>query len=145
MYVKLSWRPEVDEKSHNCCTAGNVDLPDYGFLLLTWTTAPMEWSTGNSYQAEALINVFRYHACRSSHPEGRKLPITELKWEARTLTDIPGNTAHWFFAFFWVTEGSRNKNENWAIMVVQRQFWPTRPWLITSDLLNRSYGMIYGE
>jgi hypothetical protein len=29
MYVKLSWRPEVDEKSHNGCTAGNVDLPDY--------------------------------------------------------------------------------------------------------------------
>jgi hypothetical protein len=29
MYVKLSWRPQVDEKSHNCCTASNVDLPDY--------------------------------------------------------------------------------------------------------------------
>jgi hypothetical protein len=47
---------------------------------------------------------------RSSHPEDRKLPITELKWDARTLTDITGNTAHWFFAFFWLTEGSRNKN-----------------------------------
>jgi hypothetical protein len=31
----------------------------------------------------------------------RKLPITELKWDARTLTDIPGNTAYWFFVFFW--------------------------------------------
>jgi hypothetical protein len=38
------------------------------------------------------------------------LPITELKWDARTVTDIPGNTVHWFFAFFWLTEGSRNKN-----------------------------------
>jgi hypothetical protein len=36
----------------------------------------------------------------------------ELKWDARTVTDIPGNTAHWFFAFFWLTEGSRNKKIN---------------------------------
>jgi hypothetical protein len=28
--------------SHNGCTAGNFDLPDYGFLLLTWFTGPME-------------------------------------------------------------------------------------------------------
>jgi hypothetical protein len=38
----------------------------------------------------------------------RKLPITELKWDARTVTDIPGNTAYWFFVFLWHTEGSRN-------------------------------------
>ena len=37
------------------------------------------------------------------------MPITELKWDARTLTDISGSTAYWFFAFFWLTEGSRNK------------------------------------
>ena len=43
MYVKLSWRPEVDKKlSHNGCTAGNFDLPDHGFLLLTCSTGPME-------------------------------------------------------------------------------------------------------
>ena len=65
---------------------------------------------GNSYQAQALTNVLRYHTCRSSHPEDRKLPITELKCDARTVTDIPGNNAYWFFAFFWLTEGSRNKN-----------------------------------
>jgi hypothetical protein len=47
-------------------------------------------------QAEALTNVLRYHTCRSSHPEDRKLPITELKWDARTVTNIPGNTAHCF-------------------------------------------------
>jgi hypothetical protein len=47
-------------------------------------TGPMEWFTGNSYQTEALTNVFRFHTCRSSHPEDRKLPITELKWDART-------------------------------------------------------------
>ena len=64
---------------------------------------------GNSYQAQALTNVLRYHTCRSSHPEDRKLPITELKCDARTVTDIPGNNAYWFFAFFWLTEGSRNK------------------------------------
>ena len=54
MYVKISWRPEVDvcqailetgsgrKLSHNGCTAGNFDLPDHGFLLLTWFTGPME-------------------------------------------------------------------------------------------------------
>ena len=51
------------------CTAGNFDLPDHGFLLLTWSTGPMDGSTGNSYQAEALTNVLRYHTCRSSLPE----------------------------------------------------------------------------
>ena len=96
--------------SHNGCTAGNFNLPDHGFLHLTWSTCPMEWSTENSYQAEALTNVLRYHTCRSSLPEYRQLPITELKWDARTVTDIPGNNAYWFFAFFWLTKGSRNKN-----------------------------------
>jgi hypothetical protein len=153
MYVKLSWRPEVDNNwaimvaqprvllyifiklrhvqifwgiirvcqailktgsgrklSHNGCTACNFDLPDHGFLLLTWSTGPMEWSTGNSYQAEALTNVLRYDTCRSSLPEDRKLPITVLKCDARTVTVIPGNNAYWFFAFFWLTKGSRNKN-----------------------------------
>jgi hypothetical protein len=52
-----------------------------------------------SYQAEALPNVLRYQTCKSSHPEDRKLPITELKWDARTVTDIPGNTAYWFSHF----------------------------------------------
>ena len=28
--------------SHNGCTAGNFDLPDHGFLLLTCSTGPME-------------------------------------------------------------------------------------------------------
>jgi hypothetical protein len=28
--------------SHNGCTASNFDLPDYGFLLLTCSTGPME-------------------------------------------------------------------------------------------------------
>ena len=41
---------------------------------------------GNSYQAEALTNVLRYQTCRSSLPEDRKVPITELKWDARTVT-----------------------------------------------------------
>jgi hypothetical protein len=40
----------------------------------------------------------------------RKLPITELKWDARTLTDIPGNNEYWFFVFYWHMEGSRNNN-----------------------------------
>jgi hypothetical protein len=79
----------------------------------------LEWSTVNSYQAEALTNVLKYHTCRSSHPEDRKLPITELKWDARTVTNIPGNIAHCFFEFFWLTEGSRNKNS------VSRIAWHT--------------------
>ena len=60
MYVKLSWRPESGRKlSHNGCTAGNFDLPDHGFLLLTLLHRSL-WNDlrGNSYQAEALTNVF---------------------------------------------------------------------------------------
>ena len=70
----------------------------------------MIYMYGNSYQAEALTNVLRYHTCRSSLREDRKLSITELKWDARTVTNIPGNNAYWFFAFFGLTKGSRNKN-----------------------------------
>ena len=39
------------------------------------------------------------------------MSITELKWDARTVTDILGNKAYWFFAFFGLTKGFRNKNE----------------------------------
>jgi hypothetical protein len=35
-----------------------------------------------------LTNVLKYHTCRSTHPEDRNLPITELKWDARTVTNI---------------------------------------------------------
>ena len=85
--------------SHNGCTFGNFDLPDHGFLLLTWSTCPMELSTGYSYQAKTLRSVLRYYTCRSSLLEDRKLPITKLKWDARTVTDIPGNPAYWFSHF----------------------------------------------
>ena len=40
------------------------------------------------------------------------LPITELKWDARTVTDIPGNTAYWFFPLFWQTECSKIKTRH---------------------------------
>ena len=96
--------------SHTSCRASNFYLPDHGFLLLTWPTGPVEWSTGNSYQTEALTNVLRYHTCRSNLPGDRKLPITKVKWDDRIVTDIPSNNAYWFFAFFWLTKGSRNKN-----------------------------------
>ena len=70
---------------------------------------------GNRYQAEALTNVLRYDTCRSSLREDRKLSITELKWDARTVTDIPGNNAYWFFAFVGLTKGSRNKNKTYIL------------------------------
>jgi len=85
---------------------GNFDLPDHGFLLLAWSTGRMEYSTWYSYKAEACTNILRYHTCRSSQPEDRRLPITELKCDARTQTDIPGNTAHCFFGFFLLTGGA---------------------------------------
>jgi hypothetical protein len=88
-----------------------------------------------SYQAEALPNVLRYHACKSSHPEDRKLPITELKWDARTVTDIPGNTAYWFFPFFWQTECSRNKKLD--IYIKQR---PMRIYLLRYLIIHASMG-----
>jgi hypothetical protein len=33
---------QLRKLSHNGCTAGNFDLPDHGFLLLTCSTGPME-------------------------------------------------------------------------------------------------------
>ena len=121
--------------SHNGCTSDNFDLLDHVFLLLTWSTGPMEWSTGNSYQAKALANVLRYHTCRSSLYEDRKLPITELKWDARTVKDIPGNTAYWFFPFFWQTECSRNKKLD--IYIKQR---PLRTYLLRYLVIHASMG-----
>ena len=64
---------------------------------------------------QALTNVLKYHTCRSSLRENRKMPITELKWDARTVMDIPGNNAYWFFEFFWLTKGSRNKNSTYIL------------------------------
>jgi hypothetical protein len=61
--------------SHNGCTSGNFDLPDHGFLLLIRSTDPIEWSTGNSYQAEPFRKMrktnMRYYPeypSRSWHP-----------------------------------------------------------------------------
>jgi hypothetical protein len=34
------------------------------------------------------------------------------KMECQDRDEYSGNTAHWFFAFFWLTEGSRNKKIN---------------------------------
>jgi hypothetical protein len=36
---------------------GGSNNPDYGFLLLTWSTGPMEWSTGNSYGIDKRFEV----------------------------------------------------------------------------------------
>jgi hypothetical protein len=37
--------------------------------------------------------------------------LTYMYYTSKCLyMNIPGNTAHGFFAFFWLTEGSRNKN-----------------------------------
>jgi hypothetical protein len=33
------------------------------------------------------------------------LPITELKWDARTVTDIPGNTVYRVFRIFLANGG----------------------------------------
>jgi hypothetical protein len=61
--------------SHNGCTAGNFDLPDHGFLLLNCSTGHMECSTGNSYQAEALTNVLRYHTNKTVYICFHSLPV----------------------------------------------------------------------
>ena len=68
---------------------------------------------GNSLSRICIDKTFlRYHTCRSSLPGDRKLPITELKWDAWTVTDIPGNNAYWFFAFFWLTKGPEIKTKH---------------------------------
>ena len=63
---------------------------------------------GNSYQAEALTNVLRYHTCRSRLREDRKLPITKLKWDARTVTIFPVIT-HIGFSHFSGVQKTQDK------------------------------------
>jgi hypothetical protein len=46
----------VRKLSHNGCTVANFDLPDHGFLLLTCSTGPMEWSTGYSYYLNKYVH-----------------------------------------------------------------------------------------
>ena len=84
--------------------------PDIGFTLFTPIKGRIDSLTVYIDKAETCTNILRYNTCRSSYPEDQKVPITELKWDARTVTDIPGNNAYWFFALFWLTKGSRNKN-----------------------------------
>jgi hypothetical protein len=43
--------------SNNGCTAANFDLPDHGFSLLTSSTSPMEWSTGNGNIYSKTVNT----------------------------------------------------------------------------------------
>jgi hypothetical protein len=58
MYVKLSWRPEVDKNWAIMVVQPQFDLPDDGFLLLTWSTGPMEWSTGNIIKQRHWQTIF---------------------------------------------------------------------------------------
>jgi hypothetical protein len=45
MYVKLSWRPEVDRKlSYNGCTVSNFDLPQIAFW--PWTEGQRRYQRG---------------------------------------------------------------------------------------------------
>jgi hypothetical protein len=169
----------------------------------------MEWSTGNSYQAEALTNVLRYHACRLSHPED-KCPVGSNKTVYLCFHPLPVPMAaritkylnkyvrrgicliymssfyFWILTYptmvfsFWLAPQvlwndlrgivikQRHWQTVWGIIHVEQAFWRTgsclllcfsriawhtciipqnvcTPWFFTSDLLHRSYGMIYGE
>jgi hypothetical protein len=120
----------------------------HGFLLLTCSTGPMEWSTGNSYQAEALKNVLRYHTCRSSHPEDRKLPVRSKKpWSGSSkllavqplwlnFRPLPVSRIAWHTCII---------PQNVCTCLCFINIYPTRLWFFTSDLVHRSYGIIYAE
>ena len=122
--VKQSWRPEVVFRitrtkywASRSCTSGHFrPTGTIGFLLLT--RSGRSWSAWNDtygktfVNASALTNVLRYHTRISSLHEDQKLPITELKWDVRTVTDILGKNAYWFFAFFWLTKSSRIKTKH---------------------------------
>ena len=68
------------------------------------------------------------------------MPITELKWDARTVTNIPGNTAYWFSVFLWLTKGSRNKKID--IYIKQR---PLRTYLFRYLVIRAAMGTGKGE
>jgi hypothetical protein len=58
----------------------------------------------------------------------------------RDPDDIPGNTAHWFFAFFWLTEGSRNKKLDIYIKQI-----PLRTYLLRYLVIRAAMGTGRGE
>jgi hypothetical protein len=115
---------------HNGFTAGNFDLPDHGFLLLTWFTGPMESFTGNSYQAEALTNVFRYHTLFLE-------PSVSQKNAKNQCALLPGISVRVQLASHFTSVIGNFRSSGWLDLHIQ--------WFFTSDFLHRSYGMIYGE
>jgi hypothetical protein len=95
--------------SHNGRTAVNLDLPDHGFLLLTCSTGPMKWSTGNSFQTVYL--------CFQPLPFPMAARITKYlnKYVRRGLCLIYIYLVFISGALPWRPE----VDHNWAIMVVQ--------------------------
>jgi hypothetical protein len=98
MFSFYFWSPSLDRKmrktkkryklSHNGCTAAILTYPTMFFLLLTRSTGPMEWSTGNSYQAEALTNVLRYHTtimAQFSSTSGLQDSLTYMYYTSKCL------------------------------------------------------------
>jgi hypothetical protein len=64
------------------------DLPDHGFLLLTWSTGPMKWSTGNSYQAEATKGAIRSNKSKKDVDN----TMAKRKRGKRTNNDLQNTT-----------------------------------------------------
>jgi hypothetical protein len=93
----------VRKLSHNGCTAANFDLPDHGFLLLTCSTGPMECSTGNSYQAEALT-IYMSSFYFWSPWFARKIRKTNMRYypeyPSRSWHPILHTAGHWFYIIY---------------------------------------------
>ena len=63
------------------------------------------------------------------------MSITVLKWDARTVTDIPGNNAYWFFPFLLANEGLQKLKLN--IYIKQR---PLRTYLLRYLVIRAAMG-----
>ena len=72
--------------------------------------------------------------------KGRMDSLTVYVYKAETCTNILRyNTC------MSSSPGDRKWTKIKPWWLYSLQFWPTRPWFFTSDLLHRSYGMIYGQ
>jgi hypothetical protein len=103
--------------SHNGSTAGNFDIPDHGFLLLTCSTGPMEWSTVNSYQAEALTNVKPWSGMS-------KLSAVQPLW--LNYGPLPVSRIAWTLVLHYLLQSRGVKTVLLYIFIKQRHVQTTR-------------------
>jgi hypothetical protein len=100
----------------NCYDIGQCWI----FAILWWPF--WKWGPVEIFQCQESIDIIPFYL------RNKQLPVLRVAW---STCMIPENVCQ---CLCLIT----------IPRLYSQQFWPTRPWFFTSDLLHRSYGMIYG-